>query len=537
MFCGDGALLAAADEERSRLFVLLTTDVRAKNTAEAVGILEEAAFKYLLGKNARPPNDIFTRETYDDEAGNLSSQRLESSSLKIWSARLTEPDAAVPARSWSLELLIGQTEDKISFSSRLSCFSRNLDFYFEPAVPRIYKDLTERGVLYADGAKLSRWPRDVTTDEEVDWLIALINNKRRARDIIVVSADQDGTCFINPAAFANRLSAIAHVVRIFPSASFSLSEKIGRYFSVFDNGVRIYRPTLGIEADEPYRHPLYTKRRLQTIDLKNARINIAREAFRTSVETGLRVNAVPSFALIRTESLRFKLSEFQEANADSVEISNIMRERDLALAAKVAAEAQAKEALDLAAQEDALRRQAEDEREQERARSMAMNARIRSLESRLQAPAAIILPTNFLEIPDWVDQSFAGRMTLHPRALRSLRAAQYHDVRLTCELLQFLAVSYVDSKRGDAEAWQAFEREIESRGVRLSRSISEERAGQEGDEYFLMRRGRKEFLEWHLKKGNSRDPVRDLRIYFIWDEIDQEIVLGWLPGHLNNRLS
>jgi hypothetical protein len=67
--------------------------------------------------------------------------------------------------------------------------------------------------------------------------------------------------------------------------------------------------------------------------------------------------------------------------------------------------------------------------------------------------------------------------------------------------------------------------------------ISGSRAGEQGDEYFVPYRGRKRFLEWHLKKGNSRDPRRDLRIYFFWDEEDEEIVLGYLTGHLDNRLT
>lgn len=40
-----------------------------------------------------------------------------------------------------------------------------------------------------------------------------------------------------------------------------------------------------------------------------------------------------------------------------------------------------------------------------------------------------------------------------------------------------------------------------------------------------------------LEKGPSRNAARNLRIYFFWDEEDAEIVVGYLPGHLDNRLT
>jgi hypothetical protein len=42
----------------------------------------------------------------------------------------------------------------------------------------------------------------------------------------------------------------------------------------------------------------------------------------------------------------------------------------------------------------------------------------------------------------------------------------------------------------------------------------------------------------HLKPGrNTRDPTRCLRIYFFWDDEEEQAVVGWLPGHLESRLT
>jgi hypothetical protein len=122
--------------------------------------------------------------------------------------------------------------------------------------------------------------------------------------------------------------------------------------------------------------------------------------------------------------------------------------------ARLAADAQAREALDIAVQEEEARKQAEDERNQERARAMVLAARVRVLEARLGAATdkSIPRPTDYNEIPRWIDQDFAGRMKLLPRALRALKVAAFSDVSLVFDLLELLAVHYVDSKRGVSEA-------------------------------------------------------------------------------------
>jgi hypothetical protein len=211
------------------------------------------------------------------------------------------------------------------------------------------------------------------------------------------------------------------------------------------------------------------------------------------------------------------------------------------MAAKRASEIQAEESLALAVQEETERIEAEAERDQERGRSAAMSARIRALEEQLRsvkdAPPTSKRPNNYQEIPLWIQSEFAGRLQLCGKALRGLREAKYEDIELVCDLIELLATSYVNSKRGAESAWHRFEDEITRWGVEFSKSISGSRAGEQGDEYFITHRNRKRFLEWHLKKGNSRDPRRDLRIYFFWDEEDEEVVLGYLTGHLDNRLT
>jgi hypothetical protein len=49
--------------------------------------------------------------------------------------------------------------------------------------------------------------------------------------------------------------------------------------------------------------------------------------------------------------------------------------------------------------------------------------------------------------------------------------------------------------------------------------------------------GRKRLLKKHLKGSNVRDPRFGFRLYYFWDHEDEQVIVGWLPTHLTNRMS
>jgi hypothetical protein len=256
------------------------------------------------------------------------------------------------------------------------------------------------------------------------------------------------------------------------------------------------------------------------------------------VSGALAARSIPTFVQVRSASATLKVAQLQASKGPN-EIASLEGQLRAAEGARIAAEAQAREALDLAVQEEGIRKLVEDERNQERARAMVLAARVRGLESRVDVviDQTISRPEQYAEVASWVESQFAGRMKLHARALRGLKNAVFNDLNLVCGLLELLAIDYVDSKRGKQGAWKRFEEHLKDRGVECTRSISETRAGEQGDEYYVRYRNGRVFLEWHLKKGTSRDAGRDLRIYFFWDDEDEEVVIGFLPGHLDNRIT
>lgn len=152
----------------------------------------------------------------------------------------------------------------------------------------------------------------------------------------------------------------------------------------------------------------------------------------------------------------------------------------------------------------------------------------------------IPIPDSYEEMQDWVNQHLIGRLVLHSRALRGLKDAAYEDVALVYKGLLALANEYRNQCLGRDGANEKFKDKCEELGLRFARSISRERAGEQGDEYFVRyptASASKLFLEWHLRKGTTKDERHCLAIYFFWHDNTQQVVVGWLPSHLSNRMT
>ncbi len=57
------------------------------------------------------------------------------------------------------------------------------------------------------------------------------------------------------------------------------------------------------------------------------------------------------------------------------------------------------------------------------------------------------------------------------------------------------------------------------------------------DIYSVQYGGQRRILDRHLKGSDSRDRRYGFRLYYIWDDEGQVVVVGWLPSHLDNRAS
>ena len=156
---------------------------------------------------------------------------------------------------------------------------------------------------------------------------------------------------------------------------------------------------------------------------------------------------------------------------------------------------------------------------------------------RVDAP--IPFPADLGNVGEWAHQAVPGRLTILPRAIKAAKQGLYRETNHVFKALLVLANEYRDMKiQGGAAKKASFEVSVQELGLRCEPSFSGSRYGEFGDTYFVDWSGQRRLLDMHLKNGgNTRDPTRCLRIYFFWDDDEQQVVVGSLPGHLENRLT
>ena len=189
--------------------------------------------------------------------------------------------------------------------------------------------------------------------------------------------------------------------------------------------------------------------------------------------------------------------------------------------------------------------EAEQERDKARDENAGLRYQLKELRAKLfeetgeAMDASIPLVDDYEDMPQWATNYLAGRLVLHPRAQRGLKDAQFSDPALVCQALLLLANEYRDMRLGTLSQ-SNYREALERLGLEDRASITKSRAGEEGDAYFIRYptpSSSRQFLHSHLRKGTSRDERNCLAIYFFWDKDLGQVVVGWLPSHLDNRLT
>jgi hypothetical protein len=122
------------------------------------------------------------------------------------------------------------------------------------------------------------------------------------------------------------------------------------------------------------------------------------------------------------------------------------------------------------------------------------------------------------------------------RALRGAKASDYEDPKLAYHALLLLRDHYVPMRReGGDQLAKAYADALRALGLEEAPSIAASRLGEQGDDYLIPYPGGKRELDRHLKKGNSRESKHCFRLYFFWDDEEEQVVVGWLTSHLDTR--
>lgn len=486
------------------------------------------------------------------ELDDVGAQRVAAAHLdepRYWSARVDDADRYVAQRTWTTEIGLALAPDGgVLLGSRLVVSARGENPQYLPSIPVFVRDVIRNGGAFLDGHPVTAEPWIVNSREDVDRLYALMITPARRADICVFSLAEDQTDPRMAAASAinvhRQTLGAAHVVVLTGPAAFMLTDLVDKEFSVFNRAVRTYRPGFNTDADDPRRHPLAMAQRVASwqengIEGPEAFENfLVRSAILQTVSASDLERQLPPFSEVRRVATTISLTNARAAGASQDEMLRLYEDENSKLRASLDEEKAIHAGLLVESEHE--RDDAQRRAEEAKGEVFRLIQRIRTLEQQLKSRVGIVnepdLPERLDELKDWSDKHLSGSVIVANRALRGAKASDYEEPTLVYRALLLLRDFYVPMRRegGDALA-TSYANALVELGLEEERSIAGTRLGEQGDDYLLQHNGRKRELDRHFRKGNSRESRRCFRLYFFWDEEDEQVVVGWLTSHLDTR--
>lgn len=500
---------------------------------------------------------------FPDAAPGLTCDALSLPETGSWSFRLVHPDTGVGGRSWTTELAYRQMPDRIWFGARVFCSvltNRHIPVVY--AVPGIVRYALNR-IGMRDCAPVTCREKTIALIQDLLALKETLANPARTLPVIVLSEVNRnerrpgvlGEYALDAGQLADDLLGLAHVVKLPWQAAFEWTKAVDKEWSVYNGAVRTYYPGLNFATDNPWDHPNVTvgkilswrpnedwgERNFQDFLCNKIRrysggkqvdwgdllfIDDARDA-----KANLDYNRIYEQAIDDIDEHNQKIVIDMKAKFDAERAHYLERIKSL----ERESEQYSDDAIAMSREVEYYRRL----NYSLRARVDAQNLELRQLRG---ADGAAISrnPETYEELEDWIVAGFPESIYLHPRAIRGLRNAEYEDIDRLCAAIRLLAGPYRDMRRGILPK-SAFDELLRSpHNFSIERSITETRAGEQGDTYYVTypaNTGTSHLLEWHVTHGNSYEARYCLRIYFFWDKSEEVVVIGWLPSHLDNRLT
>jgi len=501
------------------------------------------------------PQHSWRGESFEAEEWGQKIECIAVNEDRLWSLRLTQPDApfgtraAVPGRFWTTEIALTQRESSIGFGIRVLCAS--LPYSNDPIAltrPRVVLDLVDEVGLHEVRPLIGR-PWLLSTEEEVSELRDFLTDPLRAMPVFLLTQPdrkrlqlQVLPYMLDAELLAKKTQGFGHVVQLPWDLGYKWTELVGKPWSAYLGAVRTYQPGLDFESDSPEMHPRAFADRIVFFQHNGQMGEDAFCAFlidQSAAQAAAKRVEWGDRRFVTDARTRHAALARQKVHEDG-DWRALYEEENASLKAKV--DEVMKEAEEY--NDDALR--ANRDREAYAEENTKLRAQIDSLLGRLaektgQEPdISIPIPDDYDDFTDWVDRHLAGRVVLHSRAIRGLKDARYEEPALVYQSMLLLAGEYRNMRLGIQGAKESFDQRQNALNLRYDGSITRERAGEQGDTYFVAYppgTNQSQFLESHLRKGSSKDARHCLAIYFFWDENTRQVVVGWLPSHLDNRMT
>ena len=534
--------------QRSRVQIVSQVSLEipcVEDTRNAFGVVQNEVLRWLSNRDGV----TLTDEAWKGNSFTLKEVGMQpTEAIKLhddfWAAQFVDADREVAQRSWTTEFVIKiepERKDTILFGCRLSCTALGENPTFTPSIPRVVRQVNMQLGGSIDGRPLSQSAWRVEDDKSVNELVDLLLDSNRQRSVIVVSSPPYGEPpLVSATNLAKSLIGVAHVIDLSSEASYILTSRIGREFSVFNGAVRTYRTDFLPEEDQPSEHPraLFERIRYWQDDVQSFEQFLISRTFEEDLSSRHIRRELPSFTTIQAQVAQMERERLREEGATDSDLLELALQQIDELEKKIDVTEQLfDEAMD---ERDNANQELEKAREQARTDIFGLNSRIDSLLEALSDSGGIeeiSYPDGLDSLEDWANKHLSGSVHILNRAYRAAKKSEFEDAAFVYRVLHVLRDHYVPMRKG-LKGNEEFNAACTELGIEETPTFSGNRYGEEGDTYIVKFNGRRRLLERHIKNGsNTRDRRRSFRLYFFWDNDEQQVVVGSLPSHLDSRIT
>lgn len=441
----------------------------------------------------------------------------------------SESDDQLEARRWTTE--IAAQRIGVALDVRVTV-DQPVD---APYAPRrtptfVANAAADARVALRDVVPLSPVPA-VVDAANIDYLVSLVDDPARQLPVLVISVPT----VVAPADVAQRLAGAAHVIALDHEASLALTERVGRYRSVFHGGVRTY-PAGFSWTDQAHTAPLWLGSRLAQIDEglpaaeRIVRLALARTAVSLAARPLLTIGEVDRQARsandVITPGVREDLAYLEQQLADAGAKRDALQARlDEHQLFWQELEADNRRLLEERQDADEIARGA-------RNAEFRLRAELEALRAANDAPGLVldedaIAPADPDEFVAFIDARYHGRIAVSPRARRFYRNSEYEDRAGLVRVLDAIATAYYDRERGVEDAHERWNAACDALHIKHGPSATELGA----DDAHRLRWNDQNPIMYHVRSnGTTFDPRRMLYVGFIFDATTQQVVLGRLTS-------
>ena len=525
---------------------VLCPDGMVNAFARIIGLVLPFVAKSLYTKL---PPEAAEHRSFEIQDGDRLCECIAVPERMLWAIRFKF--ASKDGTAWYYDIALVREDDRLLFGMKIDT-AFGADVKALQANLPLVDALLGCGLL-AQGRPVTANLWQVNTPEDVEELLALLEDPRRSLPVIAVSAvnwkawrftPHAPGYLVNASYLADRVKGYAIVAQITFRGAYALTDAVGKTWSIFDGACRTYFPKIDFDNGSPAHHPFNLKDKIWFWEYEGERgergftsylINTAHRIASTSRTDWSGLYFVPDARILAAELEMAHAAHV--ANAPERELA--MRNQIAALQRKLQTEED--ENADWLSELE----KATEEAEYYKQENIALRSRLDALRAHLirqngESPdTEIPIPDSYKVMGEWVKEHLAGRLVLLPRAERAASKAEYTEVGMVYRALLILANEYRDSRMGTGTD-KAFRDALAQYGMDFSGSIDKCRAGQEGEAYYVnypIGTSQRVFLQFHLERGNRHENRYCMRIYFFWDEDTNQVVVGWLPSHLSNRIS